>query len=39
MADMNKDIKAEDIVAFCQDMQLVEAIHYLHGTSSTPTHQ
>jgi len=39
MADMNEDVEAEDIAAFCRETQLVEAINHLHGTSPTPTHQ
>ncbi len=39
MADMNKDIMAEDIKVFCRAMHLVEVIHHLHRPSPTPTHQ
>jgi len=39
MADVNEDVAVEDIMAFCRAMQLVEAIHHLHGPSPTPTHQ
>jgi len=39
MADMNEDVTAEDIAVFCRAMNLVVAIHHLHGPSPTPTHQ
>jgi len=39
LADMNEDVLAKDIAQFCKAMNLVEAIHSLHGPSPVPTHQ
>ncbi len=39
LTDMNDDILEKDILQFCQEMNLVEAIQSLHGPSPVPTHQ
>ena len=39
LADMNDDVSGSAIQEFCQSVHLVEAIQYLHGRASVPTHQ
>jgi len=39
LADMNNDISGSIIQEFCRSVHLVEAIQYLHGWASVPTHQ
>ncbi len=39
LVDMNEDVISEDLLQFCKDIDLVEAISLLHGCSPIPTHQ
>jgi len=36
---MNKDVISADLLQFCQEINLVEAISSLHGQLPIPTHQ